>query len=857
MKKTLLAVLALPLLFCACDFKNFTVPKEVEVKTGATYEFNLLKLDSKKQEWLDFGKFLDIGKMITGEGEGSGSSSEAAQFELLKYNDGGDYQQLLMHMPLQKIDFNLGDQFSNMDFSKQIQGFSLKEDIVIPELTGLNQEKEIDLSNLQNTINGGVSFGGYSADSMSVVFAGESYFTEVEYTSGSIEITPFESGTLTGNVSLCDGDDGDTVVASATFSGNKANLPLAGVTIKRSGMKIKFSTPTGTQFKAIIKNGVIHTAKGVTIPHGQVTVTKPKVSFDMALSDNIKQCVIDDGTIKVELLTTGWTEGAINIYPITISGGLNINITNDQAVDLDGETLKPSAIEATADVDLNLNNATVVFANPPKLKVTLGISEITPTVKLPDGYTASYNKDDISLAELAKYVTSISLKESGFNVTVNNNLPAAAENKISLTMSSSFLGMASTTNEFAAGSTTATPVFYKGTAQPDKAITDSSKMDITASIVLPDYDPVEKTITVHNVAPNHTYGIEIQVDPVFDWTSAKVKLADAANTNVEGVFESNINKADLFKAFGETFATNYADKIQFAKLPLYIYAQLPDLELFEHASFGGTIKAYYGKKDASPVKTPGSNEEKLLDGNIKLVDMPELTQNSEGYVTANLGTGSINFEKAFNIPTPDAIRDGDSLILDYSIKLNGADDGELEIFKTDLEKATDTSISIDIVLLLTLQFNVTDDIPINIMEIMNKNDGSTTPKTDQEKDLFKRASKTSMEDFQKYIDVVKSAELEFAKPKFPIKSSGGMALSVDWGSNEKTECVLKDNVNALIKVNPSTLLEKYPLEPVINLVIKKGDFGLPRQMDMEALLKLRVKAEGPIQVFPFSEQEAH
>ena len=50
MKKTLLAVLAVPLLFCACDFKNLTVPKEVEVKTCETYEFNLLKLDSKKQE---------------------------------------------------------------------------------------------------------------------------------------------------------------------------------------------------------------------------------------------------------------------------------------------------------------------------------------------------------------------------------------------------------------------------------------------------------------------------------------------------------------------------------------------------------------------------------------------------------------------------------------------------------------------------------------------------------------------------------------------------------------------------------------------------------------------------------------
>ncbi len=855
MKKTLLAVLAVPLLFCACDFKNLTVPKEVEVKTGATYEFNLLKLDSKKQEWLDFAKYLDIGKMITGEGEGSGSSSEAAQFELLKYNDGGDYQQLLMHMGLQKIDFNIGDQLSNMDFSTQIQGFSVKEDIVIPNLTGLNQEKEIDLTNLQNTINSAVSFGGVSAPSLSVQFVSSSYFTSVEYTSGSIEITPLNDGELTGTVNLCNAED--VVVSSASFNNNKANLPLNGVIITKTGMKIKFTTPTGTEFKALIKNGVINTAEGVTIPDGQVTVTKPNVSFDMALSDNIKQCEINAGTIKVELITTGWTDGAIDIYPITISGGLDITIPDSNSKSLVGQVLKPSAIQATADVDLNLTGATIVFANPPKLKATLVINEITPTVQLPDSYQNSYNQPDISLEELAKYVTKISLNPSGFDVKVNNNLPAVAENKISLTMSSSFLGMASETKEFAAGTTTTEPARYRGTEQANKDIASNPHMDIQASIVLPGYDNGEKTITISNVAPGQTYGIDIEVTPVFDWTSAIVKLADAANTNIEGVFESNINKAEIFKAFGETFANQYADKIQFAKLPLYIYAQLPDLELFEHASFGGTIKAYYGKKDANPVKTPESEEKSLLNGNIKLVGMPELTQNSEGYVTANLGSGSINFEDAFNLQAPASIRDGDSLCLDYSIKLNGAGDGELEIFKTDLEKATDTSISIDIVLLLTLQFNVTEDIPINIMEIMKKDDGSGTPKTDQEKDLFKREQATSMDDYKKYIDVVKSAELEFAKPKFPIKSSGGMSLTVDWGGGERTECVLKDDVNAVIKVNPSTLLNRYPLEPAINLVIKKGDFGLPRQMDMEAKLKLRVRAEGTIPVYPFSEQEAN
>ena len=78
-----------------------------------------------------------------------------------------------------------------------------------------------------------------------------------------------------------------------------------------------------------------------------------------------------------------------------------------------------------------------------------------------------------------------------------------------------------------------------------------------------------------------------------------------------------------------------------------------------------------------------------------------------------------------------------------------------------------------------------------------------------------------------------------------------MSLKVDWGNNEKSECILKDGVNAVVAVNPSTLMKQYPLEPNIEIVIGKGTFGLPRTMEMQAGLKIRVKAEGPIQVYPF------
>lgn len=852
MKKTLFAVLALPLLLCACDFKNLAMPKEVEVKTGATYEFNLIKLDSKKQEWMDFSKFLDIGKMISGEGEGEGSgSSSQNQFELLKYKDGStDYQQLLMHMPLQKIDFNLGDQFSNMDFSKQIQGFELNEEIKIPELQDLNQKKALDLSGIQTVLNAGITFNGVTSSSISVEFASKDNFQSIEYSSGNLLIN---ADGASGNVRLIYNSN---TVSSATFSNGKAYIPLAGVVIHNEGMKLSFDS-SGQGFIASISNGKIATATGITLDNSLFNVNDVETEFDINMSENIEECTVNDGTFTIKIeKPAGWSDNVINDYTVNVTGGLEVSVSKSSPTEnLIDETLKPEKIKAHAHVDIKLDGSTIVFTNPPEVDVSVKINKISAKIKLPDNYNTNITNQKTSLAELSKYVTNIKLKESGFKITVNNTLPSG--NDITLGMTCPFVGITSEqSHTFSSGNHSENYVGDDTELSHD--IDADSEISLSASIGLP--HPSGNSFTVSNVVPGQNYALNIKIDPIFNWTQATVKLPeDAANRNIEGVFESNINKGELFKTFGETFANTYADRIQFASLPLYIYAELPDLTLFQGASYGGNIKAYYGKKadpndeNEKPSKV-GTAEASLLNGNIALRGMPELTKDANGFVNVKLPGQAINFQDAFNLAAPEGSgTEGSSLCIDYNIKLNGAGDGELTIEPDDLKNASSTSISIDIVLLLTLQFNVTSDIPIDLMEIMKKDDA----KTDQEKDLFKRASKTSLEDYQKYIDVVKSAELEFYKPKFPIKSSGGMSLTVDWGSGQRTECVLKDDTNALIAVNPSTLLNTYPLEPSIKLVIGKGSFGLPRDMEMETRLKLRVKAEGPIQIYPFAGQEAH
>jgi hypothetical protein len=331
---------------------------------------------------------------------------------------------------------------------------------------------------------------------------------------------------------------------------------------------------------------------------------------------------------------------------------------------------------------------------------------------------------------------------------------------------------------------------------------------------------------------------------------------------MESVFETNINKKELFKTFGDSFASTFAENIEFESLPFYIYAEIPDgLDVFQDAKFEGDISAWYGHKinenDEKPTKNANSQVKELHTGDFKLVGMPELVKNANGYVTAPMTGEKIDFAAAFNLEAPEST-EKESLCIDYNIGLKGATTEGITITPDTLNSLNGkSSIAIDLVLVLNLSFNIKDTVSLNLMEIMNKDDGSGNPKTDQEKDLFKRSEKTDTTSFKQYLDVVKSASLELTNPKFPIKSTGGLELKVDWKNGKPAQnCKLQDNKSAIIEVNPSTLLETYPLEPDISIIINKGTFGLPKDMSIKTGLKLRVTAEGPITVYPFPGQEA-
>ena len=882
MKKTLVIILiAAMVVVTGCDFRNLAIPETVSIKTKADYEFSVAKLDSKKQKWLDVSQMLDFGKLIGGEDDGSEATE--GSFKIMKYNDGSDYQQFLMHMPLKSIDFDLGSNFGDMDFSNAIEGFSIPaQDITIPDVASLSSTQKLDLSSIKTALNAAVTFVGVTSANSTVNFTGDT-FDEVEYKTGHFIIKTEEA--YTGKVQLYDGDvsNPDNMIQEANFSGDTARLNIAGLTMKYSGMHLVFTGATGKGFVATIEStSSIKTATGVKISSDKYNVKPISITFPLSMGDSVESCTINAGTMGVTLDRTGWTDVITN-YTIAISGALTASFDKDHtSQSLNGQTLSKGDLKADATVNLSLNDATIDFEKEPEVSVNVSVTTISATVNLGEGYTTpSYNTPQPITSDITDYIKRIAWNPSGFRVKAKSTLPTG--NNIGITIKSNFLGI-NHTETIAGGGTSAEEqvLSFLGTngytAEGGRKITqftDSTgenyydQIDINASVSLPGFS--DGKITLTNVSPGASYALSLTIEPVLDWYSADIKM-ETSNTDFKGAFESNINKAELFKSFGDSFASGFLNKLSFSALPLYFFATVPDLSIFNDAYFGGVVKVYYGKKAAEsapkPTMTPGSQVKFLIgeDGptsaddddikkNIVLKAMPALVKNAAGEVTTKFNPAEklVDFSSVLDMEAPDGAPEGVSLCVDYNVGLGGTA-GEMTIKKTDLDTlktAGKTKISVDIVMLLTMQFNVTDKIEINVRELASPGKDPATM-TDKEKDLLGRESADSASALEKYLSIIPSARLELIKPKLPLKSTGGIGLSVQWASTDTPKVsTIKDGEDLVIEVNPSKLLS-YPLDPKINLVIGKGTFGLPKDMSVETAIKLGVTVDGTIPVYPFN-----
>ena len=890
------AILSFAVIITSCGFKDMEMPQTVSIKTDAVYEFPILDLSSPAmQEKLDISSLLDFEKLLSSEDESE------SKFKVYKYNDGSNYQQYLLHMPLANLDFDFSKSFGDMDFSTIMQeGFSIDKEIEIPTVGNIDEKKPLDLSNINKVLNGGISFIGktpLSGEDLTVQFAdvpGTS-FEYIEYKNGSFivdaDYDPL-GRTAQGKLTLIykDGVNPEKILSSGTFNDNKATIDISNQKIYKTGMYLRYegSTPT-VGFTALVSEGSqIAMAKAVTLPDTSFNVPDVKVTIPFSMGEDLGDVTINDGSLSVAIDDT-WKadDPVINDYQITVSGGLNCSVSKaEPTAQLVNAKIKSEDIEATAHVTVYIHNADINFNEPPEVNVKTEIKEVTASVTMPDDFKTSISQNVDLPEDLKKFVNWITWKEIGFDVIANNTLPKG--NDISVKIWSDALGIPEGTPQtIVAGAENSEPLSFKNASESKTILNGTgaiSSIDINGEIGLPGAEAGK--LIVSHVKPGDKYSVSLTITPKFEFKEANIKMPE--NTNFNGEFNTSINKKTMFKDLGSEVA-EALENIQIDKMPLYLYANVPDI-LGDDSGFKGTIKTFYGKeKDDGTIEQVSTDDEVnwiLAEYNeqtqtygpkkIDFVPMPDFeASKKDGEITAVLGKELIDFASALNTTPTGSGTEDSTLCISYNVGLSGTDKDGITLDGEKLEalKASgSTSISIDVVLKLNLNFNLVKPIKIDLMDFINNEEeensnssgsgtGSTT-KTDKERDLLGREEATDIASYEQYLEAVKTASLIIEKTELPLAGTIQLAINMYNDSDydeDKQAIPFGNGKDTTIEISPAKFLKQYPLEPQIKLIIGEGQnstFGLLRNVKVSGKIKAKVVADKnkPIQVYPFSEQ---
>lgn len=856
----LLTALSCSVAFLSCGFQNLQAPKEVVVRTDATYEFSVMNFDSEKEgSKLKISNYFDFGKTLE---EKSKESADSSNMKVYKYNNGSQYQQYLIHMPLKEVEFDFAESFKNMEFSKAMESFKIDKEFNVPAIAAPERHEPIDLRDVHTQINKGVKFGGTTGTNVPVTFqtvSGQCDFNEITYASGYLIVSGVG---LTGTVQL---KNGSTSWDPVSFQNGEAKIPLTNKTISKTGMTIVFSD-TGKTFGAEVhEDSRMKNASRITLdgPYAP-TVNIRDITFPFSLSGDIKECTVTNGELEVKIDRPGAWASVITAYTIDLSGGMTASFseTKDKET-LTNKPLTNGNIIAHSSVTTVINDATLDFETGPEVYAKVTITEVTARIKLNDDYETTITKNDPVSSDITDYVNKIEWNESGFDVIAINKLPAG--NDIPLKFNSTFFDMTDVSTPIIAQGDAAieTTYEYRGdqgaitifdptkTSSPSTPTNDPdyfTTIPVRGDIELPDYQESngEKTFKVIKVTPGKTYQLNITVKPAFDWKEAYVKTTKL-QTNMKNAINTGMNRNTLFASLGEQFA----EKMKIKTIPSYLYINAPE-KLLQGREFKGIIRAFYGEANPTPDTDPkyldvDPKQETYLIGEEATYDtvpnssnqIPDFTLNDNGEVTYTaFGNQAFDFAYAMNMYSQ-----AGTLCLDYDVKLSdgsGSDD-DIKIEPQDLEKDTST-IKMDVVMILTMDFNLQDTISIDMLKLAKKSDS----------DLLGRSEASSNETIEKFLSVVQTATLNIDDFKLPM--TGDVSLAVDMYKNgNKVEKPVGSGETYSLEVNPLTLIQTYPLQPDVQFVIGKpnqtSNFGILRTMPISGKIRLRIEADGDIPVY--------
>lgn len=911
MKKFLLPATAVFLSFIfSC---NFEAPEKVSVVTDATYSFTVGEFKKSLSEYMSVEKIQEY----VSKSDSSGVKYAVYDYNPPSNNEPNKrpMQKYLVDMTLAEIPVDVGAYLEKMDFSdlnSKGEGISLGQKIAIPNLSEKIETTTINFPDISEKFkNETIKIYDNLPIAEVDVAPGSPLVINTTINKPDFKTATLYSGGIVLNVIRTDGTPTPGFSTDFTFEllsedgkllSRADNVDIAsGSDIASGGKDIFFDLGTKTITKEI-KLKIYGTVSGGTpsIVNKYTLNAKflPGTKFskitgftdEIGDSGDVEQYVTistDETFVKCEIASgsleivskkpDGWTGVTAKLSDSgSISGALELpatakfnSVEDSTAFIRKKMDLAKSVFTKEHDstgkivfkdrISFSCSNATLVFPNGEQPQVTLETAcriQKASYVVLDLSSKAdmlSFSKKTQFSGGMEDYVEEMTLVNSGLEISYKNTLPKGndGDNTISMEIGSRLLKINDTGDSKKIMLPQKSETFTSYSPK-DKGIPVSPKkdsLDFDVKLILPrDEGMPDNWAVLKNVDLDGEYEISVSAKPVFDWLSVKIKTPEGSE--IKGKEDTELSFDKLFSTMKDELGdeSDFIDNIKLVELPLYLYFQKPKLDSLSGMDFTGNIV----------LETSAGTEDLLASGKkIEPKDIEIIKTDKDGVVISELSkkdsSGYADIASLFNKSK------SENLKLDYDVRLGGLD-GTVEITKADYEKLKsenkDAPVSIKISARLVIPLALELKAPPESAENVTKVNILKLAKKDSGEDLFDRGEATSLEDVEKYIDLIESASLiynidnglfSYAQSGksgdilFDTKLAGLKRSSYELSMGSGNEKIYTEDVKAMLRT--------YPFKPDIVASFPDGTLQISRNAEFKVNLAVKIHTNGKITIF--------
>lgn len=917
MKKTAILLLALMAFSCKMDFQP---PKKVGIKTEATYNFTVANIQKDFSEYISAESLQNmmnpsvssnVGVMQNIYKEDLGIT-EGLKFKLYDYNPNNRTestisQKYIAEMKLQEIPIDVGSYFENMDFASQLKEMSFDQSIVVPNFPTYDETLPIPFPNINDKIKDSAQIknvelpipegiNGAILDTIDVSISITSpVFNTIEFTEGNLilevvaQSAPSSDFSATIKVTLTDesgnyiSESDDTTI---THIGTVV-IPMTGKSVvPKMKLNVTGSSSGGTLGKVVMYNVVtgldetteVKKATGLTLDLGESGQVEIDQTVTIGTDAAFEKCTIEEGYLQIlSKLPDNWTGINFNAN-INLSGAMNANNSDfntenevlpyllnrslnlkDKVYDCGGST--EGKIYLTGNVSVSLENATIYLDSDfseiefrtvcdiQKAKdITIDLEKNSSFLENKE--LLSYTKKEAFPESVKSYVKAMTLLESGLKITYSNTLPEG--NSIDVKVSSDVLGIEDT--KTLESNKTDEQIEFSNKNDHIVDLDSTEYLDFSVNLGLPGTTPEKPYyVVLKNIRFGDEYTIKIAATPVFDWKDVTIKTG-AIST--EGTTDTNMNLKSMFSGLTKELGNeDIINKINIKNLPLYLFCSKPDLDAIKDMNFVGDVDISAGSQSIEILNS---------DTPIEFSNVPKLETTEDGTIITDLS--KISKIKPIDISELLNLKDSDSTLkVNYSISLAGAEDGTIIVTKDDFEKLgseTPTSIEVTARLVIPLELEITEDININLLNLINASEEDENSEDENtNNDIFNRSEPTDLGDVEKYMDVLKSCEISY-KSKNNIIKYEDRTKKAEITFDSKIDTVgtyslsLESSKVKIYTDDVKEIFQTYPFNPDVYVQFPQGNLYIPRNANIEMVLSLGVETDGTVILYPFDDKSS-